>query len=57
MIAGVVTLRFNGVSGDSRCPADAFCIQGGDAIVRVTVVDAGQSREVELHTGDMRPVQ
>ena len=58
VIAGAsFALRFNGVSGDSRCPADAFCIQGGDAIVRVTVVDEGQSREVELHTGDMRPVQ
>jgi hypothetical protein len=25
-------VQFHGVEGDSRCPADANCIQGGDAI-------------------------
>jgi hypothetical protein len=49
-------VRFDGVSGDSRCPADAVCIQGGDAIVGITVVADGVSRRMELHTGDMRPV-
>ena len=44
-------LAFLNVSGDSRCPADAFCIQGGDAIVHVRVTDDG-SAEYELHTGD-----
>jgi hypothetical protein len=52
-----VSIRFNGVSGDSRCPADAFCILGGDAIVRVTALSRQSSRDYELHTGDMRPVQ
>ena len=28
-------LRFEGVTGDSRCPVDAICIQGGDAVVKV----------------------
>jgi hypothetical protein len=51
-----VQLRFDGVAGDSRCPADAFCILGGDAIVRVVAVDARALRLYELHTGDMRPV-
>lgn len=49
-------VRFDGVSGDSRCPADLVCILGGDAIVGITVVDEGRSRRLELHTGDMRPV-
>ena len=34
-----------------------MCIQGGDAIVKVTVVPArGDSQAYALHTGDMRPV-
>lgn len=44
-------LEFRGVTGDSRCPADAICIWGGDAIVHVRAVDGGQS-DYELHTGD-----
>jgi hypothetical protein len=36
------------VSGDSRCPADAMCIQGGDAIVTLQVTSANDTREVEL---------
>jgi len=50
-------IRFEGVTGDSRCPGDAICITGGDAIVRVTVTPArGSSVNYELHTGDMKPV-
>ena len=52
-----IAVRFEGVSGDSRCPADAFCIQGGDALVRIEVVtSAGTALAYTLHTGDMRPV-
>jgi hypothetical protein len=46
-----LVVRFTGVSGDSRCPADAICIQGGDAIVHVRV-SAGVTDTYELHTGD-----
>ncbi|MEQ1757341.1 MAG: hypothetical protein ABL986_03410 [Vicinamibacterales bacterium] len=46
-----LTVTFLRVSGDSRCPADAICIQGGDAIVHVRV-DASSAAEYELHTGD-----
>ena len=54
---GGVSLRFEGVTDDSRCPADALCIQGGDAIVRIAVTPAGGARvDLELHTGDMKPV-
>jgi hypothetical protein len=44
-------VQFVGVTGDSRCPADAVCIQGGDALVHIR---AGQGNAVdyELHTGD-----
>ena len=44
----VVFLR---VSGDSRCPADAICIQGGDAVVHVRAIESS-SADYELHTGD-----
>jgi hypothetical protein len=46
-----VTVEFMRVSGDSRCPADAFCVQGGDALVEVRVRN-GSAAEYELHTGD-----
>ena len=52
-----LSVRFNGVSGDSRCPADALCIQGGDAVVHVTATSSRGSAAYELHTGNMRPVQ
>jgi hypothetical protein len=45
-------VQFVRVSGDSRCPADAVCIQGGDALVHVRAMDAGASADYELHTGD-----
>jgi hypothetical protein len=58
VIAGAdISIRFLGVEGDSRCPADAFCIQGGDARVRVEVTSARGRRTYELHTGDMQPVR
>lgn len=41
------------VTGDSRCPADAVCIQGGDALVHVRVYDRrGRPAVYDLHTGD-----
>jgi hypothetical protein len=52
-----LTVRFVEVTGDSRCPADALCIQGGDAVVHIEVTASGaQTTAYELHTGDMRPV-
>jgi hypothetical protein len=44
-------LQFVEVTGDSRCPADAVCILGGDAIVHVRVTDGG-TNPYQLHTGD-----
>ena len=52
-----IAVRFEGVSGDSRCPADAVCVWGGDALVQIEVIPApGQRHSYGLHTGDMRPV-
>lgn len=49
---GGAWLRFDRVSADSRCPLDALCIQGGDAIVQVTVSGAFEPPAAyELHTG------
>ena len=45
-------LEFLGVTGDSRCPADAVCIWGGDAVVHVRALDPGRT-DFELHTGDV----
>jgi len=45
-------VQFQEVTGDSRCPADAVCIQGGDAIVHIRVFDGGTTSSYELHTGD-----
>jgi len=44
-------VQFVEVTGDSRCPADAVCIQGGDALVHVRVID-DSTTAYELHTGD-----
>jgi hypothetical protein len=47
-----LSVQFVSVTGDSRCPADAICIQGGDALVHIRVVAGGASSAYELHTGD-----
>lgn len=53
-----VRIRFVGVSGDSRCPADAVCIQGGDATVQLELLrPAGSAERLELHTGNLEPAR
>jgi hypothetical protein len=47
-----IDVQFVNVTGDSRCPADALCIQGGDALVHIRVIDDGATSSYELHTGD-----
>ena len=49
-------VRFDAVLNDSRCPGDALCILGGDAIVQITILPDGSTAAIyELHTGDMQP--
>jgi hypothetical protein len=50
------TIAFERVVGDSRCPADALCVLGGDAVVRIEVTSAGARAGYDLHTGDQRPI-
>ena len=52
-----LVIRFIGVSGDSRCPADALCITGGSAAVQIAVTSAGGQGDYDLHTGNMSPVR
>jgi hypothetical protein len=47
-----VRVQFIAVSGDSRCPADVVCIQGGDALVRIEVIEGNATSFYDLHTGD-----
>jgi hypothetical protein len=57
VVAGTsFAVRFNRVTGDSRCPADVVCIQGGDAIVAITVIEDDVRVDLDLHTGSMQPV-
>jgi hypothetical protein len=55
-IASGLTIRFQGVLGDSRCPADAMCVLGGNATVRLDILADGTTIERELHTGNDVPV-
>ena len=52
-----ISVQFDRVEGDSRCPADALCIQGGGAVVAITVHDDGRARPYALHTGSLAPVR
>jgi hypothetical protein len=52
-----VSVHFVGVTGDSRCPGDAICITGGDALVTLRVTSGGDDSKVELHTGNSQPVK
>jgi hypothetical protein len=52
-----VSVRFDRVSGDSRCPGDALCILGGDAIVQVTMLAGSAMFGYQLHTGSLQPVR
>ena len=51
-----VRVRFDRVEGDSRCPADAVCVQGGDAVVQIAVIERAAEWPYALHTGNMAPV-
>ena len=52
-----ISLQFQHVDSDSRCPDDAICVLGGDAEVRIGVDENGRVSGYELHTGTMAPVR
>lgn len=45
-----LTITFNSVISDSRCPSDAMCIQAGEAKVSLTLQSSQGSQDVELST-------
>lgn len=47
---GSLTLRFNGVPEDSRCPGDAICIWPGRAVVNLTLTNGRRSLGFQLRT-------
>ena len=52
-----LSVRFNSITGDNRCPADVLCVLGGSADVSVTAISPVATRDHVLKTGDMLPVQ
>ncbi len=53
-VQGAARVRFQGVPADSRCPADAFCIQAGEATVRIEILSSAPAVTYDLHTGNVR---
>ena len=51
-----LSVTFNRVTGDNRCPADAVCILGGSADVSITAASDESTRDYVLRTGDLQPV-
>ena len=47
-----LTIAFDAVVADSRCPKGAQCIVEGDATVRVTVYQAAGRTSHDLHTSE-----
>jgi hypothetical protein len=45
-------VQFMRVLSDSRCPADALCIQVGDATVHVRVLEGTRTSDYDLHTAN-----
>lgn len=45
-----VTIEFQSVESDSRCPRDVTCVWAGDAVAVVAVVAGDQREALRLHT-------
>jgi hypothetical protein len=52
---GGLTVRFDEVSADSRCPLGVQCVWEGDAAVLLTVSATARSGALELHTAGRFP--
>lgn len=49
-----VTITFDSVPEDSRCPSDVQCVWEGNATLHFTADSAGTPRHVELRTAGVR---
>jgi hypothetical protein len=47
-VIGNLSVKFIGVTIDTRCPANALCIQAGDAYIALEASVAGTRRSFEL---------
>ena len=60
-VAGTsLRVQFQSVVSDTRCPGDALCIQGGDAVVRInarTTTTAETTFDLHLHVAAAEPVR
>jgi hypothetical protein len=45
-----LTVSFQGVPSDSRCPTNVQCVWAGDAVVQVVLSKDGKAFGAELHT-------
>ncbi len=51
-----VSVMFEGVEADSRCPTDVVCVWEGDAVVAVRVASGGEpAARYTLHTARSQP--
>jgi hypothetical protein len=55
--SATVLVRFNGVTGDNRCPVDVQCVVAGAATSRLTVQTALNVRDVSLDVPPSGSVQ
>jgi len=47
---GALRVKFEGVTGDSRCPVDVTCVWQGDAVVRLSLTHPRETGTKDLHT-------
>jgi hypothetical protein len=47
-LADGLTVRFDAVPSDSRCPLESMCVRAGEAVVSLTVSRSGSSVERQL---------
>jgi hypothetical protein len=52
---GSLEIRFEGVPSDSRCRKGEACVWAGDAVVRLSMRNAGRSETIELHASSRGP--
>lgn len=48
-----VTLVFEGVESDSRCPSDVVCVRAGEAVVALVLTSGGTSQDVVIEIPPM----